>query len=406
MTASFLALVCCHSYRSDRRSPGVAGPESRASLAACGRSTHLSSWVVTTKPLPADDSDNNEAQPAGDPVTVSRRAAIAIGGIAFTRLAIGQTPASASATPSDAAAVVDALQPEINPRQAWGDDLPVVGDIVAEDDVRFLLVHHTASTNDYGPDEVIDQIRGFYDFHTSPEKGWPDVAYNFFVDRFGGIWEARAGSTAGPVRGDATGGSQGFGLLCSLIGDHSKVEISSEAQTAMVGLLAWLAERHQVDTSPGAQTEFVSRGSNRWPQGTPVTTNTISGHRDMSQTACPGDFAYNLLATDFPTRVSELRLAAAASIAERAALEVDLNDVSTTTAPPVSAKQTTDPPAPAVEAESEGDAIATPSSTNDTSLPSATTVGIGATIVAALAAGAAKFRRRAIEPDLWEDYEN
>ncbi|MEL7207907.1 MAG: hypothetical protein AAGK32_06685, partial [Actinomycetota bacterium] len=41
--------------------------------------------------------------------------------------------------------------------------------------------------------------------------------------------------------------------------------------------------------------------------GTEVTANTISGHRDMSTTSCPGDFAYGLLATDLPTRVSALR---------------------------------------------------------------------------------------------------
>ena len=45
-------------------------------------------------------------------------------------------------------------------------------------------------------------------------------------------------------------------------------------------------------TSPGATAQFVSRGSNRWPAGESVVATTVSGHRDMSMTACPGDAFY------------------------------------------------------------------------------------------------------------------
>ena len=197
----------------------------------------------------------------------SRRAALGLGGAAILGASLQPEPAAAGIEPAAASvdalaaksiALVEYLKPEIAPRSIWGADLPVTGEIEAEDDVRFLLVHHTASTNEYRQDQVIDQIRGFYNFHTSPEKGWPDVAYNFFVDRFGGVWEARAGSVDGPVRGDATGGSQGFALLCSLIGDHSNTEVSPEALDSLTHLLAWLAERHNIDTTPGATVNFKS----------------------------------------------------------------------------------------------------------------------------------------------------
>ena len=178
---------------------------------------------------------------------------------------------------------------------------------MAEDDVRFLLVHHTASTNDYGPGEVAAQIQGFYDFHTGPEKGWPDVAYNFFVDRFGGIWEGRQGSLAGAVRGDATGGSQGFSQLCSLIGNYQEVPVTAEQQASLTQLLAWLGETYGVDTTPGATVSFTSRGSNQWPAGQTVTAHTISGHRDMSLTSCPGDLAYALVAETLPAGATTLR---------------------------------------------------------------------------------------------------
>ena len=230
--------------------------------------------------------------------------------------AAGAGPAVAQVGNGDGVgALIEALAPTIRPRDDWGGDLPATGPITTESDVRFLLVHHTASPNDYGPDEVIDQIRGFYRFHTGPEKGWPDVAYNFFVDRFGGIWEARAGSAAGPIRGDATGGSQGHAILCSLIGNHHVEPITDDAQASLVSLLAWLAVRYDVDPTPGTTTDFVSRGSSRWPAGVAVTARTISGHRDMSDTTCPGDAFYPLLGDVVPAAVTATVTAAAETLA-------------------------------------------------------------------------------------------
>ncbi len=173
-------------------------------------------------------------------------------------------------------------------RSAWAGDRQPTGPIEAEDDVRFLIVHHTVASNTYGEDDVGAILRSMYNFHTN-DKGWSDVAYNFCVDRFGRVWEARAGSAAGPVRGDATGGSQGHALLCAFIGDHS-TEMPSEAATqAMGGLLAALGGRYGIDLTAGASTTFVSRGSNRHAAGVSVTAPTVCPHRLMSQTACPGD---------------------------------------------------------------------------------------------------------------------
>ncbi|MGH9038846.1 MAG: N-acetylmuramoyl-L-alanine amidase, partial [Acidimicrobiia bacterium] len=212
-------------------------------------------------------------------------------------------------------AAVGAAAPPIRPRADWGADLPPKGPMEAEQagDVRFLLVHHSVSVNDYAADAVPEELRSFYRLHTAPEKGWPDIAYNFLIDRFGVIWEGRAGSIEAPVKGDSTGGSQGFAVLCCFIGDHRTAAPSPEAQASMVALLAWLADRHVIDPRPGTTTSFVSRGSNRWPAGATVTTTTIAGHRDMSKTVCPGDAAYRLVRDDFPARVAAvLGLAAAA----------------------------------------------------------------------------------------------
>jgi hypothetical protein len=176
---------------------------------------------------------------------------------------------------------------DIHPRSDWATDRPPKGPLAAED-VKFLLVHHSASRADHEPGDAPDILRSFYDFHTSPEKGWDDIAYNFLIDSGGGVWEGRAGSVEGPVAGDATGGNQGFSQLVCLIGDYNETEPTPASLGSLVVVLAWLADRYDIDTSPGAVVTFTSKGSNLWPSGEAVTTPTIAGHRVMSRTTCPG----------------------------------------------------------------------------------------------------------------------
>lgn len=202
--------------------------------------------------------------------------------LALPTLAVAPRPAAAQAP-----------RPQIRPRSEWATGRPPKKRPTRED-VRFLLVHHTQTPNTERPASIPGRLRGMYDFHTR-DKGWPDLAYNFLVDPFGRIWEGRAGSLAGPVRGDATGGSQGFAQLCCFIGDHRATPPTREAMAAMTSLLAWLAVRDGVDLSEGRTVRFVSRGSNQWPRGKTVTTDPVAAHRDMSRTDCPGDALYPLV---------------------------------------------------------------------------------------------------------------
>jgi hypothetical protein len=234
-----------------------------------------------------------------EPVRLSRRRALllAVG----TALA-GALPASR--VRGQTVTLVDGL--EIHPRDVWGASLPPLPGLQPEPEVQFLLVHHTAGTTQYAQSDVASQIQQVYRYHTGPEKGWPDVCYNFFIDRYGGLWEGRAGSLAGPVMADATGGSQGFAQLVCLLGNFHESAPSPAMIDTLVRFLAWAGLRYGLDTSVGATTRFVSRGSNRWPAGQLVTTRVVSGHRDVSQTVCPGDFVYPLLEVDIPTRVHAL----------------------------------------------------------------------------------------------------
>jgi N-acetylmuramoyl-L-alanine amidase len=194
----------------------------------------------------------------------------------------------------------------VRPRSDWAKGLNAKGALPAEPDVRFLLVHHSASSNKYSAADVPGIIRGFYGFHTGSEKGWPDVAYNFFIDKFGTAWEARTGSLNSAVSGSATGGNQGYSQLVCLIGDYAATPPTAPQLQTLERLLAALADRHKIDTSPGAIATFESKGSNRHKRGVTVETPTINGHRSMSMTSCPGDSAFAKLA-DIRVGVHRLR---------------------------------------------------------------------------------------------------
>ncbi len=227
----------------------------------------------------------------------TRREAIGKFVAAGTALVAGHAVASISASTAQAAppavpavAIMPGLS--IYPRAAWGADLPPKGPIYPEKP-QFLLVHHTASPNSYT--NARDVIRGVYRYHTGPEKGWNDVCYQFFVGRDGDVWEGRAGALGFPVQADATGGSQGFAQLVCLLGDFTSVAPTNAAMNATAKVLAWLADAYRLDTSSGATTSFVSRGSNKFESGTVVTTPIVAGHRDMTYTKCPGDTFYPLI---------------------------------------------------------------------------------------------------------------
>lgn len=278
---------------------------------------------------------------------------------------------------------------EVLPRSAWAGDLPH-GPIPPEPEVRVLVVHHTVDGNDHGPDDVAVLLRRIHAFHTGGQKGWPDVAYNFFVDRFGQVWEGRAGSLDAAVAGDATGGSQGFDQKCAFVGDHRTDPPTSDAADAMASLLALLADRHGLDTAPGATATFPSRGSNLHPAGTTVTIPTISGHRLVSRTACPGDAGMALVTDVLPGAVTARRssqpttttIPAAGTTTTATTVPATAAAPATTTWPPTTTA-TTSPGVPQTATVGDGD-------DGDGSL--ALPAGVAA--VAALGAGALALRAR------------
>lgn len=281
----------------------------------------------------------------------------------------------------------------IRPRSDWAYGLDDPGQLPREKDgdVRFLLVHHTETPNGESGSKAIQRLRGIHAYHTSAEKGWADIAYNFLIDAEGTVWEGRAGSLDGPVIGDATGGNQGFDQLACLIGSFMTVEPTPAALDATTNLLAWLARRYGVAIDSD-EVSFVSRGSNKWPKGRTVVTTPIAGHRDMSQTSCPGDAFYPLLAARLLPDVRSL-LASLTPAPEPSPSATETPSESATPTPTETASPSpasSSAPPPAVQPTPSSSPGTAPSSGEFPALP----VGVGAVGTLLLGATAWYVRRR------------
>ncbi|MET0434556.1 MAG: N-acetylmuramoyl-L-alanine amidase [Cellulomonas sp.] len=224
----------------------------------------------------------------------------------------GATIAPAVARTADSGAVRPAAaypSPSIISRAAWGADESLRS---CQSDVSTQMVsaavHHTASSNSYAAADVPGLIRGFYAYHTRSEasggRGWCDIGYNMLVDKFGRVFEGRAGSIDQTIVGVHTGGfnSRTFGV--SAIGEYGSAAAPAAMLEAISQTIAW--KFAQLRVRANATVSMVSGGgATRYPAGTVVTFPTIYGHRDAAQTSCPGQNLYNSLGA-IRARVAQL----------------------------------------------------------------------------------------------------
>lgn len=190
-----------------------------------------------------------------------------------------------AATSDDAgAAPASPDGPPVNSRSAWGAQPPRTANGVART-IRFAVVHHTAGSNDYSPSDVPAILRGVQSFHQN-SRGWNDIAYNFLIDRWGGIWEGRAGGIGRAVVGSHAAGFNTGTVGISLMGDFTNVEPTPDSLEAVAQVAGWKLALHGV--RPDGTTTVQGTASNVFPAGATVTIPTIVGHRDVGVTGCPG----------------------------------------------------------------------------------------------------------------------
>ena len=237
-------------------------------------------------PGSAEEARSNEVTGgvlAGDPLWVGRADGYEVNLPAYATDAavIVVHDGTREATPEDAiteTTIPTSGQPPINPRTSWGARAPKVAPEVAPS-AKFGIVHHSVSTNAYGPGDVPSILRSIQAFHMDG-NGWDDIGYNFAVDRYGGMWEARSGGIDRAVIGAHAfeDNYQSSGMVG--IGEFDSSGPTGAMLDSFGQLMGWKLQLHGWDVN----IPFEGRPA-------------IVGHRDVNQTACPGQLLYNSLGT-------------------------------------------------------------------------------------------------------------
>ena len=174
--------------------------------------------------------------------------------------------------------------PDIVTRRQWGADNSL-GDACFSPrfgtTFKMVFVHHTVNSNDYTRAESAAIVRGIYAYHTQ-SRGWCDIGYNFLVDRYGTIYEGRAGGIRKSVRGAHAGDYNVDTTGVSLIGSFETTTPTRAMKGGLVSLIAWRLGTAYRGAYGGAMVEGKHFGR-------------IAGHRDAMSTACPGQRVYDWL---------------------------------------------------------------------------------------------------------------
>ncbi|WP_182111775.1 MULTISPECIES: N-acetylmuramoyl-L-alanine amidase [unclassified Actinotalea] len=214
------------------------------------------------------------------------------------------TPVEAAADVPAAGPVLTATQPRVISRAEWGARAQVCSPDTASQLVG-VVVHHTAGSNAYSSvDQAKQQIRNDQRYHIE-SRGWCDIGYNFIVDKWGNIYEGRANSLTQPVIGVHAGGFNTGTVGISMLGDYSQVNPGAAVQESIAQLAAWRLRQYHRDPNGTMSFRTLGGENSKYPAGATVTLPVVFAHRDVGNTACPGNAGYATL-PNIRTRAAQL----------------------------------------------------------------------------------------------------
>lgn len=154
-------------------------------------------------------------------------------------------------------------------------------------DPTHIIVHHTATSNSETNWAAAVQSIWYHHSHirdADPDdgvSGWTDIGYNYLIDPNGVIYEGRNGGH-GVTGGHTIGHNRGT-VGIALIGDYNSTTVTDSTRLSLEALIQAILDRENLNPYESA----VTLGG--------TSNNRISGHRDWTATACPGNAAYSLL---------------------------------------------------------------------------------------------------------------
>lgn len=159
-----------------------------------------------------------------------------------------------------------------------------------------VVIHHGASPNTYTSGQAV--VQSYYNYHVNT-LGWTDIGYNYIVDKNGNFYQGRhnLNVTTADVRGAHAGSSNSTSIGINFPG-NADVTIATTAQLDKVKhLLAWWFDYKGLSPITSASFQTQDYGILVKPR--------ICGHKDIGQTACPGNDLYARL-PDIRTSVNQI----------------------------------------------------------------------------------------------------
>jgi hypothetical protein len=178
-------------------------------------------------------------------------------------------------------------QPDFVSRSEWGASQCPPRQKPLYGTVKAVVVHHTVSLNDYTPEEAPGIVLAICRYHRN-SNGWNDIGYNALVDKYGVLYEGRAGGLDRAVVGAQAQGFNSETAGISTIGDYSNIEAPAETLDALARYIRWKLGVHLQPLSGEVTLTSAGGSESRYGAGAHVTVNRVLGHRDVGRTACPG----------------------------------------------------------------------------------------------------------------------
>lgn len=236
--------------------------------------------VASTEPVWVDDSREVQVRAVDDGAPATQR-------IALTSIDPGTSTNDATIAAGGATGSPGA--PKIVTRAQWGaDEKLMTWKPEYTPTVRAVTVHHTAGTNAYTAADSAAIVRGIYAYHAKTQ-GWGDIGYHVLVDKFGTVFEGRAGGLARSVIGAHAGGfnRETFGI--AMMGDYTAIAPAAGQLEAVAQLAAYKLGGLYRDPRATVTLTSTGGGTSKYPSGRAVTLPTVFAHRDVGATECPGN---------------------------------------------------------------------------------------------------------------------
>ncbi|HWT95401.1 MAG TPA: N-acetylmuramoyl-L-alanine amidase [Solirubrobacteraceae bacterium] len=185
-------------------------------------------------------------------------------------------------------------------------------------EVQLAFVHHTVNANDYTAADSADMVLAIARYHRD-HNGWDDLGYNFLVDRFGQVFEGRAGGMDQAVIGAQAQGFNHVSTSVACLGTFGAEALPPAALEAVARVLAWKLAVHGVPVEGTVVVRSRGGSENRFAAGEDVSLPRIAGHRDGGKTECPGAALYGQL-PDLRARAAAAAVTVPAPVANRPVL--------------------------------------------------------------------------------------